>query len=771
MKGLINGFLILLLLLTGCSKNPVQSLEELLSSSSEELSSSSLALTQSTVVDTIPILMGSVWSVDSLAQGELRYYRVFVQTGLHYQVQWDDSLDGTELYNGDVQVNVLGAGSKALQYWWLDRDPGYFTVQTLVAEQDTLYVRVRARKSGTFALRVQPAPSQSSGAKLSSTTGSFIGNSSAILISSSLAPGSSVQASSSLIASSSSIASTGFGLGREWTGMTTPESGIQVITLVTTPGEKIWVQWMDLTWSEHGKAPTANVQVDVLDANGASLWGQSYDSSPQPILVVATSTKTQISIHSASGSPQLGSFFLRAYHAVSIERTYTPSSAWVGDSLLKGDTIVYNVATHAWGYNLAVNWNDQTMIGSAMDASLLVSVGTSLWEYDLSAYGHSYGSSTVYYSPYTVHTKVLAFAQQSGGHFAMHIEEIPILGSTISVDSTWTRTSIQYGDTLRVGVKVQVGKEYRLDWRDLDFATYLRSSVEKGQYTANVQMRPLHKNGSSYWNSYQTSSGYSVYTVTPTEDSMVVEIIGDKYGTTGMFDFRLFPVSSMYATKVLTPGASWHVDSLEFGDRVNYDIPVIPGKYYRIQGDGSLFGTGLYPDFQPYYSVFDDQGNNLGAASDNYSFAQVFLAKASFLHISGLNGPTSSIHAKYAIRAVPTEPIELYYNSTTLKSATIQSGELALYHVYAPPNAAPFLYLNQAGWLGSTLNLTADLYFGVQYTQAGWTNPITRYYQQSGYSFYSGSLASSTAATDYYISVVPKSDVTAGTFQIGVQEY
>ena len=112
-------------------------------------------------VTTLPALtVGSsssdntVWETGNLsASYQNDWYTFTADTAKTYNVQWDDSVQGTSAYTGNVSVYAYKADRTS---FFSGVNSGYTTPQTITGYAGTVYLRVQPSSSsyGTYAIRV-----------------------------------------------------------------------------------------------------------------------------------------------------------------------------------------------------------------------------------------------------------------------------------------------------------------------------------------------------------------------------------------------------------------------------------------------------------------------------------------------------------------------------------------------------------------------------------------------------------------------------------------
>jgi hypothetical protein len=100
-------------------------------------------------------------SLDQWTIGELTYdqpeiwYEVVVMPGQTYEISWDDSLEGNEIYSGDIIVTAYRQ-DRSTMYYGYGWDFGYYepVVVTIPYDDSRLYLRVTYKSYGSFAIKV-----------------------------------------------------------------------------------------------------------------------------------------------------------------------------------------------------------------------------------------------------------------------------------------------------------------------------------------------------------------------------------------------------------------------------------------------------------------------------------------------------------------------------------------------------------------------------------------------------------------------------------------
>jgi hypothetical protein len=628
--------------------------------SSESQSSSSAhipAITKSHVV-------GDAWAGELLESGDTIFYRIPVDSGTPYRIQWND-LYGDSTCNAEVGVNVLRQDIGGEKYWALDRYQGYAKVFSLTALDDTLVVQVRGRVTGVFGLRVLPfVPSFSSSSSRNLSSSRVVSSSSLL------------NSSSSMSSSSSRVGQTDdLSLGKDWTSASMYSLDYHDFRVPSDSGQAVMVQWVDLDWVSknfQGTMPGIDVQVEVFDTAGISLSNGPQEVGQAGIRVMGSGNGIRVRVTPSSDDYGSGLFAVRAFAPATKKSVIVPSSNWLLDTVEIGDTLVYKIPPRSnysqYKFTLELN---QESLGDFKSAVSPVGVGPTTW------HDKGYVYPWMGYSSDTMLVYVVCGLE--GGPSAIKIQEMLYFGAPLLADGKWVDQVIGYGETQQFTVATTPGIEYRVDWTDSE-------GPEATKYYGNVSVQVFSMSASPYWTDYKGTAGWSVNTIVAVGDSIRVSVKTSSLASYGSYAIRVLPKSQFYRTVSLEPSLDWRVDSLSLGDSIFYQIPVVPGSFYRPEWDGGYvgsksYGSGVYSYVMNGYT-FDSDGSHVFGEADGYSNA--ILVRPTGTFVTQKFGVWSGWVARgaFAFRMVPIVPIEVAFQSggNNEQEGYLDPGGMVTYH-------------------------------------------------------------------------------------------
>jgi|GEM_PF-3785847 len=516
----------------------------------------------------------SVWSIDSLEQGDTLDYRVSLEQGKKYEVQWDDSLDGSAIYSADVSIEA--SDSSGTLYWNGFVSNGYHVAQSVTAVDSVLNLRIAGVQAGRFAIRVVLAGSVQPNPGVSSST---IGSSASVVV---------------------DVRNGGIlPVSRTWSVGHLAVMDTLLYTATLVKGKTYHVQWMDdfdflpeELVNVGGVYPSIDVKVGAIDSASTVVFSPVSDGARSPQSFVALNSKLTLRVFPDLSVLDTGSFFIRLYTETLRFKSLAVSDVWTVDTLLGiGDTLHYVVPVSAGGV-YSLQWDDVGEGTKIHTANIKVnasdfSVSTS----DVRTTGYlDNWIDNGYLAPLNlVRSASYAWAHfdavaTTAGHFGIRFTTPSTSNyQLLPISADWSAQNLASSDTMYFKVPTIAGHQYQIQVDD--------AINGFGAMLADVKFATRSRGGVN-WSTAQIGAFLTPVTYNAT-DSLYLRVVGRSVYSQGTYRIRVYE-GVLPLTRSLVLDGPWMSDLLGSGDTISYKVLVSPSQTVQVQWDDQVQGSGAY---------------------------------------------------------------------------------------------------------------------------------------------------------------------------------
>ena len=357
------------------------------------------------------------------------------------------------------------------------------------------------------------------------------------------------------------------------------------------------------TSSSSVAASSLAVSSSVATSAGSSVAtsSSSLSSAASSSAAVSSSSVTSSSSHSSSSIAGLPAHV----GVLNVSRTWTFGLLSVGDTGVYTVTVTPN-ATYQLQWMKAYDYLTNELHGGSLpNAEAVVSMVNSNGKVLVSS--SSSGSTPIAFTDSTGHLtiRVIPKTLYSTGTYYLRVFQFSNTVKPLTLGRTWTRDSLETGDTITYSLPVSASSTYRVQWADIN-------NGFTGN-TGNISVSAKDSAGNAQWSGSVYTDGFSYNNRITTGASTTRELVKAIGVSPGPFSIRTFVPN---ATNTLPADSAWHSDSLTAVDTVIYKVWVPKLGSANIQVDDAYGGSGTYTA-DTYWSWKTKSGTTWSSNVDN----------------------------------------------------------------------------------------------------------------------------------------------------------